>query len=377
LNLIASQRMPLWYSIWDGNQNDDHTYLPDWKGLLHSGLELGNTILIFDRKACNYDTMLELCKSYQAFVGAHPWTVVAKQTWQQVWGDLQTGKRSWSEVDYVARNVQKKAVQARPQYKVCEVQHDLLDESTGTTYPLRWIFSWSSRTAELDARQRQEALERGEKALQRVARLVGKYDYTQRERILQRIETALKAVGEYFLYELSGSEENQDWQLTWSFNNQAIAEAANWDGIALICSNVPPSQLSAGEVFKKYKQQVSIEQTIDFIKSQIQVRPMWLHCPQRLAGLTLLIMLAVLIASLIEYRVRQEIAKTQQPLQGLMPENRNTLFPTAEKLLKAFQDYSFVITRLADGIHQLHFPKPRPIQKQILDILELLPSTPS
>jgi transposase len=301
---------------------------------------------------------------------------VAKQTWQQVWSDLQTGKRTWSDVDYVARNAQGKAVQARPQYKVCEVQHDLRDESSGTLYPLRWIFSWSSHKADQDARQRREALEQGEKALQRMARLVGKYDYTQRARILQRIETRLKGVREYIQYELSGSEEQPDWHLSWTLNAQAIAEAACLDGIALVCSNVVSSRLSAGEVVKKYKQQVSVEQTIDFIKSPIQIRPMWLQCPQRLAGLTFLIMLAVLIASLIEYRVRQEIAKTQQPLQGLMPENRDTLFPTAEKLLKAFQDYCFVITRLADGSHQVHFPKPRPIQKQILDIFGLLPPTP-
>lgn len=40
-------------------------------------------------------------------------------------------------------------------------------------------------------------------------------------------------------------------------------------------------------------------------KSPIQIRSMWLHPPQRLAGLTLLIMIAVLVAALLEQQVRR------------------------------------------------------------------------
>jgi transposase len=120
----------------------------------------------------------------------------------------------------------------------------------------------------------------------------------------------------------------------------------------------------------------TVEQTFDFIKSPVQICPLWLHSPQRLAGLTLLIMLAVLIATLVEYYVRQGIAKNKKSLKGLMPQNRDNPYPTAEKLFKAFQDYSIVVTRFPDGRHEVHYPKPRPIQRQILDILATLPLNP-
>ena len=378
LSLIASKHIPLWYKLWDGNQSDDGVYLVDLLGLRKSGLDLSNTILIFDRKGCNHATMLELCKTKQSFLGAHPWTDIAKLKWEQVWQELQSGKRSWSEVDYVARNDQRKSVDSRPRYQVCEVPHVLVDETTGESYPLRWVFSWNSNKAELDARQRMKELEAGEQALQKVARLLGKYDYTSRATILNRLEKLLKKTRAslYYQYNLVGNDEKQDWQLTWTCNLDVIAHAASFDGVVLLCTNVPVERLSAGEVMKKYKEQVSVEQTFDFIKSPVQIRPLWLHSPQRLAGLTLLIMLAVLIATLVEYYVRQDIAKNKKLLKGLMPQNRDNPYPTAEKLFKAFQDYSIVVAKFPDGHHEVHYPKPRPIQRQILDILATLPPNP-
>jgi transposase len=378
LSLIVNQRIPVWYKIWDGNQSDDDVYLVDLKGLRQTGLDLSNTILIFDRKGCNIATMLELCKTGQAFLGAHPWTDSAKAKWEQIWQELQSGKRSWTEVDYVARNDQRKGVESRPRYRVCEVGHELEDKITGKSYPLRWVFSWNSNKAELDARQRQKALESGEQALQKIAHLLGKYSYTKRTIILDRLGKLLKKAHAnlYFQYNLTGSDEKQDWQLIWKYDLEAVAHSVGFDGVVLLCTNISSEQLSPGEVMKKYKEQVSVEQTFDFIKSPVQIRPLWLHAPQRLAGLTLLIMLAVLIATLIEHRVREHIAKNKKLLKGLMPENRDNPYPTAEKLLKAFQDYTIVVTRFANGHHEVHYPKPRPIQRQILNILSNSPPNP-
>ncbi len=125
----------------------------------------------------------------------------------------------------------------------------------------------------------------------------------------------------------------------------------------------------------KYKSQVNVEQTIDFIKSPVQIRPLWLHTPQRIAGLTLLIMIAVLVATLLEQAVRCWIAQTGQVLEGLMPEKRDNAHPTATALLRAFADYAWVVVRQADGVEAVHHPRLRPVQQQIWDILELsLPS---
>ena len=100
---------------------------------------------------------------------------------------------------------------------------------------------------------------------------------------------------------MKGTKENQDWHLHWVTNQGVLNQAQKRDGIVLLCTNVPAERLSNAEVMKKYKEQINVEQTFDFIKSPVQIRPMWLHSPKRLAGLTLLIMIAVLLAGLVEY----------------------------------------------------------------------------
>ncbi len=379
LSLITSRRVPLWYRPWDGNHSDEGVYLADLTHLRLSGLALDNTVLVFDRKGCNRPTLLELCRSHQLFLGAHPWTETAKTAWDHTWQELQAGTRSWTAVDYVPRQYQGRPSAERPQYRVCEVPYELPDETDGRRYTLRWVFTWNSSKAEQDARERQKDLAAGEQALQRIARWLGKYDYTSRAVIEKRLATALtKAQAHaYYHYTLWGSDDRGDWHLEWSTDPDTIAQAERFDGVALICTNVPVARLTAGEVLKKYKEQVNVEQTIAFIKSPVQIRPMWLHSPQRLAGLTLLIMLAVLVAGLIEYQVRQEIATNKQLLKGLMPENRDNPHPTATKLLKTFQDYALIVVRHADGQEDVHYPELRPVQQQIMTMLGLLPPQPN
>ena len=170
LSLVTSQRVPLWYRPWDGNQSDDGVYLADMSALRNLGWMPANVVLIGDRKLCNQETLLAFCRTEQSFLAPHPWTDTAKTVWLDTWQELEAGKRSWTAVEYVSRNQAHKPVEKRTQYRVCEVTHTLLDEERQKNYPLRWVFSWSSHKAEQDAKQRHKALEAGEQALQRIAR---------------------------------------------------------------------------------------------------------------------------------------------------------------------------------------------------------------
>jgi hypothetical protein len=98
---------------------------------------------------------------------------------------------------------------------------------------------------------------------------------------------------------------------------------------------------------------------------------MWLHSPKRLAGLTLLIMIAVLMASLMEAQVRQWIATTGCLVTGLKPEGRDNAYPTATAILRAFADYTLVVLQHPSGERTIHYPKLRPVQQQIWEILKL------
>jgi hypothetical protein len=191
-------------------------------------------------------------------------------------------------VEYVSRNNARKPAEQRPQYRVCEGEHALPAAVTGQVYALRWIFSWSSAKAQQDAEQRAKVLEAGGKGLERSRRLLGKCSYTTRAQIAARVEQTLRnAKAQADLgYSLSEPTAEQGWSWQGEGRQEALAEAACVDGGALLCSNVAPARLSAGAVLVKDKSQVTVEQTIDFIKSPVQIRPLWLHSPQRIAGLT-------------------------------------------------------------------------------------------
>jgi transposase len=376
LSLVTSKRVPLWYKPWDGNQSDDGVYLADLRALRQLGFTPANAVLIGDRKLCNRETLLQFCRSRQLFLAAHPWTETAKRAWLQTWQELQAAPggqvRRWEPAAYTSRNQASKPAAERTQYQVCEIEHDLWDEEISQPHVLRWVFCWSSDKAQQDARQRQRALSKGEQALQRIAALLGRYDYKTHTVIHSRIDKALHKANahRYFHYTLTGSEQDQTWHLAWQPQQAVLTEQACFDGVMLLCTNVPRTRLSTPAVMLKYKEQVNVEQTIDFLKSPVQIRPLWLHSPKRLAGLTLLIMIAVLLAALLEYQVRLHIAQTGQLLEGLMPEKRDNPYPTATKLLRTFQDYALVLVQHPDGQVEIHQPKFRPVQQQIWDILQ-------
>ena len=374
---VTHDRVPVWYRPWDGNQTDAAVYAADWSDLRQTLLLPANAVWIGDRKLCNQETLVKFCRQAQRFMGAHPWTNTAKAAWAETYAQLAAGQLAWQTVEYVSQNNAHKPAAERPVYRVCEIPHQLGDPQTGEIYTLRWVFSHSSDKAAADARRREKALAAGAAVLRRMCTRVGKYKYTQRTVIEARLTQELRQAKalDYFSYTLTGTDGEKNWQLDWQRLTKAIEAEAAFDGLALLCTSVPAADWSAGTVMIKYKEQVVAEQAIDFIKSPVQIRPMWLHQPRRIAGLTLLIMLATLIAALLERQVRQWIARQGarcQGLPGMRPGKRRTKTPTAEALLRAFGDYSLISIRQR-GREEIHAPDLRPLQQQIWDALQLPP----
>jgi len=375
VSLVTAGRVPLWYRPWDGNQSDDAVYLADLTAMRQHLLAPDNAILIGDSKLGSQATMLAFCQQPQQFLTAHAWTDTVRSLWLQTQARIAAGELAWQTVAYTSRNDARKPKEEVSQYQVVEVTRDLGDGETGRTYPLRYVFVHSSHKAGQDAARRETALAAGEAALARIAARLGKHSYKSRAVIERRLQAALKKgkAQAYYQYTLSGREGSKAWKLRWERNEAAIQQAARFDGVTVLCTNVCPERLGAEGAMRKYREQVCVEQTIDFLKSPVQIRPMWLHKPKRLAGLTLLIMIAVLLAGLVEAQVRQWIGETGCLVTGLKPEGRDNASPTAKAMLRAFTDYTLVVLKQAGGEETVHYPTLRPVQQQIWDILKLPP----
>jgi transposase len=375
VSLVTTGRVPLWYRPWDGNQSDDAVYLADLTAMRKQLLAPENAVLIGDSKLASQATMLAFCRQQQQFLTAHAWTDTVRALWLQIQAKIEAGELAWQRVAYTSRNDAQKPKEEVSQFQVVEVKSDLVDEETGRAYPLRYLFVHSSHKAGQDAARRETALAAGEAALSQIAARLGKHSYKSHAVIGSRLQAALKKAKAqaYYQYTLSGREGSKKWELRWERDEEAITQAARFDGVTVLCTNVCPQRLSAEGAMRKYREQVCVEQTIDFIKSPVMIRPMWLHKPKRLAGLTLLIMIAVLLAGLLEAQVRHWIGETGCLVTGLKPEGRDNAYPTAKAMLRAFADYTLVVIKQGGGQETVHYPKLRPVQQQIWDILKLPP----
>jgi len=375
LSLITSGHTPLWFCPWNGNQPDNGVYLPDITALRQTLWLPANALLIGDRKLTTEENMGALCRQGQWFLAPHAWTRSVKDAWRRMEARLAVGEVAWQPVAYERRRDRGKPAEQRPVYRVLEEAHAWVDVECGAVSALRWIWVWSSQQAQQDVAHRDKALAAGERELQRIARLLGKYTSKRAGVITARIERALRRAHaqKYYAYTLTGSEAKQDWQLSWGTRADVIAEEQRFDGVSLLVTNAPASDLDAGTALIKYKGQSGMEQTIDFLKSPVEIRPLWFHNPRRIAALTLLIMIAVMIAGLIEQEVRRWIAQTGCLIGGLVPEGRDNAYPTARRLLRAFEEYTLVSAHHEDGSECLHYPRLNPVQQQIWEILKLLP----
>lgn len=108
------------------------------------------------------------------------------------------------------------------------------------------------------------------------------------------------------------------------------------------------------------------------LQGPFMLGPVFLKTPKRIASLVFLIMAAAMVACLIERQVRRVVAQRQEPIRGLMPEGRDNLRPTVERILKVFATYSVVMAKGPDGeLLGVEFAILNPVQRQILKALSL------
>ena len=129
-------------------------------------------------------------------------------------------------------------------------------------------------------------------------------------------------------------------------------------------------------VFHAYKEQIQVEQRFRVTKHPpLQVRPLWLHQPTRIASLLFVVMVALFLFALIEREARRVVQATGQVFTGLRAEGRDHLPVTARVLLDAFAPLSLIQQRLRVGAAVVTMSTPTTltaIQAQILDRLDLM-----
>jgi transposase len=149
---------------------------------------------------------------------------------------------------------------------------------------------------------------------------------------------------------------------------QRFKERLGW---RIYATNHPRLPLTG--VVLAYREQYQIEHGIRRLKGRpLGLSPMYLLTDSRMIGLINLLTIALRVLTLIEFRVRQELAAEGKTLTGIYAgqKGRQTMRPSTELLLKAFEGIDAVV-----GTHHMrplsHLSPLTATQQRLLHILGL------
>src|SRR5258707_1061735 len=234
-------------------------------------------------------------------------------------------------------------------------------------HELQAAYIWSSEEAAAVAAARDRALAKAEAALTRIRNGLGGRYYKTRKQVDARVAQIL-AGPVAGLLTVTTATRNGKPVITWQPGQQAIAAAAELDGLYALAVNLPGNDngapLTALDVLKIYKDQRIVEQRHRDLKQTLKVRPVFLHNDDRIEALIAAIGIALLIFGLIEAELRAALGGNV-PLPGILPEGRAAK-PTARAVLAAFD--SLHLTYTPGGIVLDHLTQ---VQRTILALLNI------
>ncbi len=126
---------------------------------------------------------------------------------------------------------------------------------------------------------------------------------------------------------------------------EAFKRVAGW---RLYVTNATSEQLSLTEAVQAYKQQWQPEMGFHrFKKGRLSALPIYFRDEEKIKGLMFLLTIALRVFTLMEFVVRRQLHQSQSSLAGLYEGNpkRTTKRPTAEKMLRAFNNITLYIHR--------------------------------
>jgi Domain of unknown function (DUF4277) len=365
LSVTADGALPAWYQVRDGNAADTQTYLHHLAAV-REYLHLEQPLIVGDSKLITGPNILGFCRARARFVGPTSLKPADRGRLRQLWA---------AGVPVQRLDLPPADQPAPPgRYWALECPEDWPDPVRETTYRLRRLFVQSLDDRRATRHQRAKDLARARRALGLIHARLGRPAYRQRAVVQRKVADAIAKVRPFVQVEVV--ELPQGFDVRWRLDHHRLREAALFDGIYCLLTNWPLAEADLRTVFHAYKEQIQVEQRFRVTKHPpLQVRPVWLHQPTRIASLLFVVMVALFLFALIEREARRVVQATGQVFTGLRAEGRDHLPVTTRVLLDVFAPLSLIQQRLRVGTEVVTVTTPTTltaIQAQILDRLDLM-----
>ena len=265
------------------------------------------------------------------------------------------------------------------------------DYTTPHGYRLHWIRS--TQKAEQDAESRTQRIERALEELRELQTKINTYYLKQKNQIVKRIAGILKtyrcesliayeihATREYQRnYESRGrptkdSPNNITWKQVYSISfgidQDAVSRDEQTDGVFPLLTNLDREEYPAKKVLEIYKFQPFIEKRYSQLKTYQEIAPVYLKKAERVVAFLHVHVMALMVATLIERKLRLAMKKNKIDALPIYPEKRPCKAPTIFDIVRLFRN----VERYEVKTNQetIIFPAElTPEQKEVLTLLEI------
>jgi len=365
LNITSDGNVPLSFDLFDGNQTDDKTHIPNWEGLREL-LSKEDFYYIADCKLCSMENLDHIDNKGGKFITIVPRNRKEVKSFYEY---IQANDVDWQD-GIVVPNSRKKGE---------SITYRTFEQADGMKgYRLIWIHSSSKQNQ--DKARREKAIKKAEKELAELSKKLNKRKLKTKEQIESAAIKACKGKASFF--NIHVTEEKQivkkqaspgrpgphtvyheteliSFKLEYDLNEDEILKAERKDGIFPLVTN---SSIDAAQVLKKYKNQPYLEKRMYTAKSILKVAPVFLETPKRIEAMLFLYFVALMIVGLIERKIRKNMKQESIENLPILPSKMKTKTPTWNNISNFFKDVHLsiisqketILSSSAKGVTGLH-----------------------
>lgn len=372
LNITSDGNVPLSFDLFDGNQTDDKTHVPNWEGLREL-LSKEDFFYIADCKLCSMENLDHIHNNGGKFI-----TIVPKnrKDVKSFYEYIQTHDVAWQD-GIIVPNSRKKGK---------FVTYRTFEQAEGKKgYRLIWVHSSSKQKQ--DKGRRDNAIKKAENELADLSKKVNKRKLKTKEQIESAAIKACKGKASFF--NIHVIEEKQivkkqsspgrpgpntvyndtellSFKLEYDLNEDAVLKAERKDGLFPLITN---SSIDAAEVLKKYKNQPYLEKRMYTAKSILKVAPVFLETPKRIEAMLFLYFVALMIVGLIERNIRKKMKQEGIEKLPILPNSMKTKTPTWNNISNFFRNVHLSIISQEEGIISSSIKGVTDLHGQVLELL--------
>lgn len=384
LSVTADGAVPIAHQIYDGNQTDDCLHAANHKAL-QKLLQRVDFIYVADCKLATEENLRKISAWNGQFVSVMPRTWKADEQFRK---RVRRGEIQWKHI--LSRKNNRKPDSKLDHYYVAEGDYE-----TSHGYRLHWIHS--TQKAEQDVETRRRRIHRALEELRKLEPKLNTYKLKRRKQIAERIDSILKneqcetlirheihATREYKrTYQKKGRPtKDTPKKITWKYvysisfgvDQDAVRKAETTDGVFPLITNLDPTTHPAKKVLEIYKFQPFLEKRYSQLKTYQEIAPVYLKNAERVVAFLHVHVMALMVAALIERKLR--LAMKEKGIRSLpiYPENRLCKAPTMFDIVRLFRNVERYEVTSGDDI--MIFPAGlTKAQKEVLTLLEVPIST--